>query len=189
VQQHHKVNRALRTYNHYKSLLCCTNNYALLLCHAPKSTVQSLGSCTITCCMHFLYHALIFCVHFTLHVAPCQSLVCPYRAPLVNVHHKLNCRATTCTHIACAATKILCDVPILCTPCATLLCVCTLYTPYYAYAHHAMLNLACALAHQQFCTWRQNLAHALAHQHFSRVVLKFSARTRTLTFFLRGAKI
>jgi hypothetical protein len=152
-------------YNHCVSLLCCANNMHTLLCHAPITTAHSFGSCTITRCTQFLYRALIFHMHFSLCIAPCQSSICPHHASILYVHI-LNYRVTTYTHIACAPTKLLCALPILHTPCMPLLCVCTPCTPSYVCALYAMPNLVCTPTHHILLR-DATIYRALQHANFS----------------------
>jgi hypothetical protein len=148
------------------------------LCRTPISTTQSFSSCTITCCAQFLYRTLIFHTHFTLRVAPCQSLVHPYRAPLTklscdNIYP--HCAHTNQTPLHSAHTVHTTRTIIMCVHTAhTLLCVCT--------QRNAKFNT---------CTRTPTFFRAASkfsvHTHtptFFRAASKFSAHTRTPIFFL-----
>jgi hypothetical protein len=107
-------------------------HYFCVACQYPR--VHNFGSCTNTCCVQFLCRVLIFHVHFTLRVAPCQSLVCPppctstLRAPLT----KLSCD-NIYPHCACTNKIPLRSVNTVHTMRAIIMCVHTM-CQYYACA-------------------------------------------------------
>jgi hypothetical protein len=92
---------------------------------------------------------------------------------------------TTYTHIACTPIKFLCALPILRTPHAPLLCVCTpcaSITHASLNLHRAMLNLVHAPACQYFYVQPQILVRAPTHQYFS-AQRQILARATTCQYF------
>jgi hypothetical protein len=148
------------TYIYYAFLLRRAKKlHALLLCCAPISTAHSFG-----------YRTLIFHMHFSLCIAPCQSSTCSIahnnlRAPLNTL-----LRDNLYSYYA-RTTKLLYAMQYLHTSCAH----------YYVHAHCARLNSGRASAHNILphgttiyrATWMptfsarcQNLPRAPTHQHF-----------------------
>jgi hypothetical protein len=153
---------------------------------APITIVHHFFVVSITDTHYFVSHANIhhakfwFLHYYLLHAifVLCTDIPCAFHSmhctipnfsmppPCTNTLHasltKLS-RDNINPHCVCT-NKIPLRSANMRTPLAPLLCVCA---PYYAYAHHAILYLVRAPAHQHFFAQRQNLSHAPTHQHFS----------------------
>jgi hypothetical protein len=178
VQQHHKVNCASHTYNHYASLLCRANNLHALLCHALISTAQSFGCCTITCFMQFLNRTNIpRAFHYTHFTMPKFSMP-PLRTNTLRTPLTKLSRDNIYPH--CVRTNP--NSSALCQYFSHHACY------YYVCSYCKMLNLARTLAHQHFSAQCQNLVCTFAHQHFF-ARHQFLARSPTRQYFSTQCQI
>jgi hypothetical protein len=126
--------------------MCRANNMHSLLCLVPITTTHSFGSCTITHCTQFLYHELIFHMHFSLCITQYQISICPHRESILCAQHTKLSWDNIYPYCTCAKQTPLCFANNAYTL-VPLFCVSTLRAPYYACALCAMPNLVHTPAH------------------------------------------